>query len=75
MVLLGIGVVRARLVPWWVGAMIVVSQPVHVISAVVVPSRALDVLGGWGVTTLGFVFVALAVLRMTDDEWDLPPRA
>ena len=75
MVLLGIAVVRARLVPWWVGAMIVVSQPVHVISAVVVPSRALDVLGGWGVTTLGFVFVALAVLRMTDDEWDLPPRA
>jgi hypothetical protein len=70
MVLLGVAVVRAGLVPWWVGAMIIVSQPVHVVSAVLVPSRALDVVGGWGLTTLGFAFVALAVLRMTDDEWD-----
>lgn len=73
MILLGIAVVRARLVPWWVGALIVASQSVHVISAVLVPSRALDVIGGWGATTVGFVFVALAVLRMSDDEWDAAP--
>lgn len=72
-IVLGIAVVRAGLVQWWVGALIVLSQPVHVISAVVVPSRALDVIGGWGATTLGFTLVALAVLRMSDDEWDAPP--
>jgi hypothetical protein len=75
MALLGVAVVRAGLVPLWVGAAIVVSQPVHVISAVVLPSRLLDVLAGWGLTTVGFALVALAVVRMTDDEWDpLPAR-
>jgi len=73
LVLLGIAVIRSGLVHWWVGALIIVAQPVHVISAVVVPSRALDVIGGWGATTLGFAIVALAVLRMSDDEWDAPP--
>lgn len=73
MVLLGIAVARSRLVPWWVGAAIVVAQPVHVVAAVIAPSRALDVIGGWGLTTAGFAFVALSVLRMSDDEWDLPP--
>lgn len=73
LILLGIAVARSGLVHWWVGALIIVAQPVHVISAVVVPSRALDVIGGWGATTLGFAIVALAVLRMSDDEWDAPP--
>ena len=73
LILLGIAVARSGLVHWWVGALIVVAQPVHVISAVVVPSRALDVIGGWGATTLGFAIVALAVLRMSNDEWDAPP--
>ena len=73
MILLGIAVARSGLVHWWVGVLIVVAQPVHVISAVVVPNRALDIIGGWGATTLGFAIVALAVLRMSDDEWDAPP--
>lgn len=72
-ILLGIAVARSRLVPLWAGAAIVIAQPVHVISAVIVPSRALDVIGGWGLTTVGFAVVALAVLRTPDDEWDLPP--
>jgi hypothetical protein len=75
MALLGVAVVRARLVPLWVGAAIVLSQPVHVISSVVLPSRLLDIVAGWGLTTVGFAFVALAVLRMSDEEWDpLPAR-
>lgn len=74
-ILLGIAVARSRLVPLWAGAAIVVAQPVHIISAVVLPSRALDVIGGWGLTTVGFAMVALAVLRASDDEWDLPPEA
>ena len=67
MVLVAVAVVRARIVPLWVG------QPVHVVSAVVVPSRMLDVVLGWGATTLGYALVARAVLRTPDDEWDLPP--
>jgi hypothetical protein len=73
MVLVAIAVVRARVVHWWVGALIAVAQPVHVVSAVVVPNRALDVVLGWGATTLGYALVALAVLRTPDEEWDLAP--
>lgn len=73
-ILLGIAVARSRLVPLWAGAAIVIAQPVHVISAVIVPSRTLDVIGGWGLTAVGFAVVALAVLRTPDDEWDLPPE-
>lgn len=75
MVLLGIAVVRAGVVAWWVGAMIALAQPVHVVSAVVLPSRLLDVTFGWGMTTLGYALVALAVLRTDDDDRDLPPLA
>ncbi|HSO64140.1 MAG TPA: hypothetical protein VLQ78_03475 [Ornithinibacter sp.] len=75
MVLVGIAVVRAGVVAWWVGLMIAVAQPVHVVSAVVVPSRVLDVTLGWGLTTVGYALVALAVLRTADDDWDLPPVA
>ena len=75
MVLVAVAVVRARVVAWWVGALIAVAQPIHVISAVVVPNRLLDVVLGWGATTLGYAIVALAVLRTSDDEWDLPPSA
>ena len=73
MVLVAVAVVRARIVPLWVGLVIAVAQPVHVVSAVVVPSRMLDVVLGWGATTLGYALVARAVLRTPDDEWDLPP--
>lgn len=73
MVLVGIAVVRAGVVAWWVGAMIALAQPVHVVSAVILPSRLLDVTLGWGLTTLGYALVALAVLRTSDDDWDLPP--
>lgn len=73
MVLVAIAVVRAGVVPWWVGAVIALAQPVHVASAVVVPSRALDVVLGWGATTVGYALVARAVLRTPDEEWDLAP--
>lgn len=73
MVLVAIAVVRARVVAWWVGALIAVAQPIHVVSAVIVPNRMLDVAFGWGATTLGYALVAWAVLRTSDDEWDLPP--
>lgn len=73
MVLVAVAVVRAKVVAWWVGAVIALAQPVHVVSAVVVPNRLLDVVLGWGATTLGYALVARAVLRTDDGEWDLPP--
>lgn len=75
MVLVAVAVVRARVVAWWVGALIAVAQPIHVVSAVIVPNRLLDVVLGWGATTIGYTIVAFAVLRTSDDEWDLPPTA
>jgi hypothetical protein len=66
-------VARAGVVPLWAGVAIAVSQPFHLVSAVIVPSRLMDLTLGWGLTTIGFAMVALAVLRTPDDAWDLPP--
>jgi Domain of unknown function (DUF4386) len=73
MILLGIALYRARVVARWVGIALAVSQPIHLISAIIVPSRLLDVTLGWGLTTVGFVMVSVAIARMPDDEWDLRP--
>ncbi len=73
LLLLGIALWRSRIVPRWVAVAVAVSQPVHLVSAVIVPSRLLDVVLGWGLTTVGFAAVGLHVLRMPDDEWDRPP--
>lgn len=73
MILLGIAVAKARVVPVWAGVAIAVSQPFHLISAVIVPSRLMDMTLGWGLTTIGFAVVAFAVLRTSDDQWDLAP--
>ncbi len=72
-VTLGVAVARSRVAPAWVGVMIAVSQPIHLVSAIILPSRLLDVLAGWGFTTIGFALVSLAVLRTPVDELDLPP--
>lgn len=73
MVLIGVTVVRARLVAWWVGAGLIVAQPIHLIASVIMPSRALDVVLGWGLTAVCFGAIAVAVLRLSNDEWDQPP--
>jgi len=75
MVLVAIAVVRAKIVPGWVGLVIALAQPVHVVSAVVLPNRMLDVVLGWGATTIGYALVALAVIRTPDDQWDLAPQS
>lgn len=73
-ILLGVAVARSGIVAPWVGWMIAVSQPIHLVSAIIVPSRLLDVVAGWGFTTIGFAIVALAVLRLPVEDLDLPPR-
>ena len=73
MILLGIAFLRARVMPTAVAIGVIVSQPLH-LAAVIVGSRTLDGLA-WGLTTLGFVFAAVAVLRTSDDAWDLAPAS
>jgi len=75
MVLLGVALGRAHVVNWWVAGALIISQPMHLVSAIILPSRWLDATAGWGFTTLAFVVVAVVVARMPDDEWDPWPAA
>jgi len=71
--LLGAALWRSRVVAPWVAAVVIASQPVHLVAAVIIPSVTLDVLAGWGLTAFGYAMVSVAVLRTPDAEWDLPP--
>lgn len=71
--LLGAALWRSRVVRPWVAVVIIASQPVHLVAAVIIPSVTLDVLAGWGLTAFGYAMVSLAVLRTPDADWDLPP--
>lgn len=70
MILLGVGLGRARIVNWWIAGALIVSQPIHLVAAIIIPSRLLDVTLGWGLTTLAFTVVAIVIARMPDQEWD-----
>jgi hypothetical protein len=48
-----------------------VSQPVHLVAAMT-GNHPLD-LFAWGTTAFGFGAAGLVLLRMDDDEFDLPP--
>ena len=71
-ILLGVAALRARVVPPLVAWLLIVSQPLHVIFAIVVPVHALDA-GAWVLTAIGFAFLARTALRTSNDAWDLPP--
>jgi hypothetical protein len=71
-ILLGIGMLRGRVVPSWAAAATIVAQPVHFVAAVVVGSHGLDLVG-WGLNAVGFAALSVAVLRLPNDEWS-PPR-
>lgn len=70
-VLLGIAMWRSRAVPLWAAALTVVSQPLHFVAAVILPNPSLD-LFAWGLNAVGFAVAALAILRLSDDDWELP---
>jgi hypothetical protein len=72
-VLLGIALLRSRVVPRWVAIAMIVSQPMHLVAAVIVPSRLLDLTLGWGLTTVAFAAVAVVILQMSNDDWDAAP--
>jgi hypothetical protein len=50
----------------------VISQPLHFVAAVVLASHPLDLVA-WSMNGVGFAVAAVAILRTSIDEWDLPP--
>jgi hypothetical protein len=72
MVVVAIALLRARMLPLWAAILLALSQPIHLVAAIILPSRWLDVLGGWGLTALICGYVGLRVLHMRNEDWDLP---
>jgi uncharacterized protein DUF4386 len=73
-VLLGVAMWRSRAVPRWAAIITMVSQPLHFVAAVIVASPSLDLVA-WGMNAVGFAAASVAVLRLPDDEWELPPAS
>jgi hypothetical protein len=73
-IVLGVGMLRGRVVPAWAAVTTIVAQPVHFVAAVIVGSHALDLLG-WGLNAVGFAALSVAVLRLSNDEWSPAPSA
>lgn len=72
-VLLGIAAYRARLMPRSAALLLTVSQPLH-LTAVLLGNPWLD-LFAWGLTTLGMAYLALYLVRLSDDDWEIRPTA
>lgn len=71
-VLLGLALLRSRTVPVWAAIVTIVAQPMHFVAFVVLGNQTLDGVA-WAANGFAFAVVAVAILRMRDDEWDLPP--
>lgn len=72
-ILLALALRRSRYVGrlgcWILG----ISQPVHVVAAII-GNHPLDLIG-WLLTALGMAFAARAITLLPDNEWDLPPAS
>jgi hypothetical protein len=71
-ILLGLGMLRGRVVAPWAGWATLLAQPIHFLAAVVLGSHLLDLIG-WGLNTAGFAALAIVVLRLPDDAWAPAP--
>jgi hypothetical protein len=60
MVLIGVALLRGRAIWAWAAWALVVSQPLHIVFAVVVPSNVLDA-AAWALTTVGFAAAAVTI--------------
>jgi hypothetical protein len=70
-IILGLALWRSHTVPSWAAIVLAVSQPIH-LASVMLGNRPLDLIG-WGGTALGFAAAGWALLRMNNDDFDLPP--
>lgn len=71
-ILLGIALTRARFVPIWAAASIVIAAVLHPIARVGLGSKWLDAVA-FALLALGLAVTGVRVLRMTDDEWEPRP--
>ncbi|WBQ07828.1 hypothetical protein [Kribbella sp. CA-293567] len=70
-ILLGVAIWRAQVTARWAAVAVIVSQPIHIVAAVIVPNHTLDLVG-WGLQAAGFAAVGWAILQLRNDEWELP---
>jgi hypothetical protein len=70
-ILLGAAMWRSRVVARWAAVAVMVSQPVHIVAAVIIPNHTLDMFG-WGLQAAGFAAAGWAILKLRNDDWDLP---
>jgi hypothetical protein len=68
-ILLGIAVARARFVPTWAAASIVIAAVLHPIARVGLGSKWLDVFA-FSLLALGLAVIGFRVLRMSGEEWE-----
>lgn len=54
-----LGIALWRVIPRWAAVALIVSQPLHLVFAVIVPNHLLDLLA-WTLTAIGFAAAALA---------------
>jgi len=70
-IILGLALWRSHTVPSWAAMLLTASQPIH-LASVLLGNRPLDLVG-WGGTAVGFAVAGWALLRMNNDDFDLPP--
>lgn len=73
-VLLGVALWLSRAVPRWAAVLTMIAQPLHFVAAVVLANHPLDFVA-WGLNAFAFAVVAVAVVRLPDDQWDVAPSA
>jgi len=71
-ILLGIALWRSRAVPRWTAVALIVSSPLRLVYDGGI--NAITALT-WVLTAVGFAGASVALMRMSDDEFDLPPVA
>lgn len=61
-VLLGLALWASRAIPRWAATLVIASQPLHFVAAVVLSSHTLD-LAAWGMQAIGFAAAAVTIAR------------
>lgn len=69
-ILLGVALWRSRVAPRWMAVALIVSAPLHLAPGF--GNNALAALS-WALTAVGYTGASLALFRMNDDAFDLPP--
>jgi hypothetical protein len=69
-ILLGVALWRSGVVPRWMALALIVSAPLHLAPGF--GNNALAALG-WALTAVGYTGASMALLRMNNDAFDLPP--